>query len=136
MQKLTTIFLICVGVILATSGSVAAMSHDHHPSHHAVSPFDKGKELPPHCALNGHSINNPCPHLMKGLKSANSTVIAVDCGGTPNEKQALPENAKKQKVLSVIGKNSGFPDRHSIHIARCGYSFALHIPLFHPPRFI
>lgn len=126
----------CVGVILAVSGSVAAMSHDHHISHQAVSPFDKGKELPPHCALNGHSMHNPCPHLMKDLKSVNSTVIAADCGGTPYGKQNPPENAKKQKVLSATGKNSGLQNGHNIRTAGNGYSFVLYSPLFHPPRFI
>ncbi len=136
MRRLIAIFLVCWVTILVTSGSVAAMSHDHHTSHHSISPFDKSKELPHHCALKGHSINNPCPHLLRDSKPANSIAIATDCGGTPYEKQTVPQGANKQKVFLDTGKIHPLLTRHSLSIFASDYSLLLHTPLFHPPRFI
>ncbi len=85
MQKWAITFLVGVMVIFITSGSVSAKSHNHHISHQLVSPFDKTMELPNHCVLKGHSLNNPCPHLKK--ESVNSLTIAAYCGGAPFEKK-------------------------------------------------
>ncbi len=136
MRILIAIFLMSWVTILVTSGTVTAMSHDHHTSHHSISPFDKSNELPQHCVLKGHSINNPCPHLMKDSKSVNSITIAADCGGTPYEKQTVPQSANKQKVFLDTRKNHDLQNRYILSIVTSDYSLLLHTPLFHPPRFI
>jgi len=136
MRKFIATFLLCGVAILVASNVTMAMPHDHHSSHHSISPFDKSKELPHHCALKGHSINNPCPHLLKDSKSVNSIAIATDCGGTPYKKQTVSQSANKQKVFLYTGKNQDLPSRHSLSIFANDYSLTLHTPLFHPPRFI
>jgi hypothetical protein len=133
MQKWITTFLISAMVIFITSVSVSAKPHDHHTSHPLVSPFDKTIELPHHCIVNGHSLSNPCPHLIK--KTANSHTIAVACGGAPDKKQTIPEGAKAQKIFSEGDKYSDLPSSHSFRVPISKYSFILPSPLFHPPRF-
>lgn len=124
----------CGVVLLVASGTATAMSHDHHT--HSVSPFDQNKELPHHCVLKGHSINNPCPHIVRDSKSADTIAIATDCGGAPYEKQTVPQNTNKQKVFLVNGKPHIQPSRNSLGIVTSDYSLILPRSLFHPPRFI
>ncbi len=134
MHNWVTKFLVGVLVIFITSSSVSWEPHDHPATHHLISPFNKTMQLPNHCILQGHSLNNPCPHLKK--ESVHSLTISAYCGGAPFEKQTVPEGTKAQKVFFESDKYLDLPNYHSIFASIDNYSFILSSPLFHPPQLV
>ena len=136
MQKFKITFWLVVVVFFVTTGTSFAMSHSHHGSHHSVSPFDKAKELPYHCALNGHSMDNPCPHLSINLNENKMGSLAAECAGSSVPKQSMSKGAAKHKLFSSLDESIFQPYCFSLFSRDTDYSFLLHNPPFHPPRFI
>lgn len=134
MNREVVKILVSMVIILITSGSVSAMSHDHPASHDEVSPFEKKIELPRHCFLKGHSLHNPCPHLKK--ESFKLFTIASNCGGVPYKKQTAPGGSKTQKVFTESGKYPDLPNHYPFRTTIPPFSFIFSSPFFHPPRFV
>lgn len=66
----------------------AGLHHDHHS---IGSPFDKVSEgKPVHCILLGHSISNPCPHILNPKSHRQKIAIGPDCGGLPFPSKSIP----------------------------------------------
>ena len=139
MRKWTIIILACAVAIAMSVDSAVAMSHDHDASHHSLSPFDSSKDhLSHHCVLSGHSTNNPCPHMLKNLKSAktDAITISVDCGGASNQKSRASIEVNKQKVSADFREHTCLSGIYKLYSSVSSYSFFLQTPLYHPPRFI
>ncbi len=137
MKKVLVLLLVGIATLICDFDVASAMSHDHHSHQHGVvSPFDGKPTLPNHCELQGHSLKNPCPHLLNGSRNKKSLkeIISVDCSGT--QKHPGFSGAKKHEVFSSNKNLSVSSTRFSL---KSSYNLILHFlpsPLYHPPRFI
>ncbi len=71
-------------VPLLAAGLAYAGGHSGHHHGDAVSPFEK-QGLPVHCALMGHSVNKPCPHILRSTERTGSkpVFLSAGCEGSP-----------------------------------------------------
>ena len=135
MTKLFSATLFIV-VVFSWCGSSIAATHEHHTTHHSVSPFDKKKERHSlHCALKGHRIDQVCPEI-----SLNNTIIkekiSADCGnhtssshsdvGASSSINLLTSNIRPQNSFLLTGQQS------NLHNQEVGHSFSESID--HPPQ--
>jgi hypothetical protein len=87
--KLAVIAMVfLVGVLFLSVPAHAGLHHDHIS---IDSPFHKAsKGKPVHCVLLGHSINNPCPHILNPKSQTQRIAIGPDCGGLPFPSKSIP----------------------------------------------
>ena len=133
------LILLIVGVATLTCGLdlAAAMSHEHHSTQHGVvSPFEGKPTLPNHCELQGHSLKNPCPHLLNGSRNKKSLkdIISVDCSGSQNHPGFA--GAKKHEICSSNRSPSGSSASFALHSSYDLILHSLSSPFYRPPRFI
>ena len=73
MGKILVLLLAGIATLTCGLDLADAMSHEHHSTQHeVVSPFDGKPTIPNHCELQGHSLKNPCPHLLNGSRNKKS----------------------------------------------------------------
>jgi hypothetical protein len=137
MGKIFVLLLAGIATLTCGLGLADAMSHEHHSTRHeVVSPFDGKSTLPSHCELQGHSLKNPCPHLLRGLRDKKSAqdIISVDC----SETQKYPgfAGAKKHEVYSSDKNPSCSSASFAFHSSYDLILYFLPPPFYHPPRFI
>jgi hypothetical protein len=88
MKLTVTALVFLVAAIFFSMPAQAGLHHDHHSTD---SPFHKAsKGKPVHCILLGHSINNPCPHILNPKTQMQRIVIGPDCGGLPFPTKSIP----------------------------------------------
>ncbi|MFT4577290.1 MAG: hypothetical protein ACI8PD_002198 [Nitrospinales bacterium] len=88
MKKILVLLLVGIATLTCDLDLAAAMSHEHKfPEHGVESPFEGKPTLPNHCELQGHSLKNPCPHLLNGSgnKKSLKDIISVDCSGSQKQ---------------------------------------------------
>jgi hypothetical protein len=137
MGKILVLLLVTIATFIGGLDLATAMSHEHHSAQHeVVSPFEGKPILPNHCELQGHSLNNPCPHLLNGSRNKKSTkdIISVDCSGS--QKYPGFPGAKKHEVCSSNGNLSGSSTSLAFHTSYNLILYFVPSPLYHPPRFI
>jgi hypothetical protein len=137
MKKVLVLLLVGIATLTCGVDLAVAMSHEHHSTpHEVVSPFEGKTTLPNHCELNGHSLKNPCPHLLNGSRNKNSVkdIISVDCSGS--QKYPGFPGAKKQEVCSNSRNLSDSSASFALHSSYNLILYFLPLPLYHPPRFI
>ncbi len=115
--KLTVFgMLVLLGALILSAPAFAGMHHDHHSEGSQL--HKTSKEKPHHCALLGHSISNPCPHLLKSKRQLQRIVIGPDCGGLPFSQKSIPFPpiqkiffSHEDLILTVLvsSKSNGFP---------------------------
>jgi hypothetical protein len=137
MRKVLVLLLVGIATLTCGFDFADAMSHEHHsPQHEVVSPFEGKPTLPNHCELQGHSLKNPCPHLLNGSRNKKSSqdIISIDCSGS--QKYPGFPGAKKHKASS---NNKNFLGSSTSVVFHSSFNLVLYSlprPLYHPPRFI
>lgn len=137
MRKILVLLLVGIATLICGLDLASAMSHEHHSTQQGeVSPFEGKPTLPNHCELQGHSLKNPCPHLLKGARNKKSVVdmISVDCSGS--QKNAGFPGGKKNEVCSSNQYLSGASARFALNSSYDLILYFLPASLYHPPRFI
>jgi|SaaInlStandDraft_6_1057023.scaffolds.fasta_scaffold167508_2 hypothetical protein len=137
MGKILVLLLAGIATLTCGLDFAAAMSHEHHSNQYeVVSPFEGKPTLPNHCELQGHSLKNPCPHLLRGSRNKKSIkdTISVDCSGS--QKYPGFSGAKKNEVFSSNKNLSGSSASFAFHFSYDLILYFLPPPLYHPPRFI
>lgn len=97
-MKLTVIGMVFLaGALILSAPAHAGLHHDHHSSGSLSHKASKGK--PHHCVLLGHSISNPCPHILQPNSLREKVAIGMECGGLPFPSKAIPLHSL-QKIFS------------------------------------
>lgn len=89
--KFKIILVILALSVWSVAFSPSANANDVHKrhQHNAANPFNK-TNLNLHCLLKGHSLDNPCPHILKHLGSKSLLyLIGADCGGSHSQKKGV-----------------------------------------------
>jgi hypothetical protein len=137
MVKILVLLLVGMATLTCGLSLATAMSHEHHSAQHeVVSPFEGKPTLPNHCELQGHSLKNPCPHLLNGSRNKKSfkDIISVDCSGS--QKYPGFPGAQKHEVSSNNKNLLGSSTSVTFHSSYDLVLYFLPSPLYHPPRFI
>lgn len=128
-----TAMVFLMGVLFLSVPAHAGSDHDHHSME---SPFHNEPDgKPVHCVLLGHSINNPCPHILNPKSQTQRIAIGPDCGGRPFPSKAisflslnkffLNDESLIQKLLAEGEKYHYLPDLYTTSIIRS---------IDHPPK--
>ncbi len=133
--KLTvTGILFLVMALFLSAPAHAGLHHDHHYSVNTI--FQKAAEVKPvHCLLRGHSISNPCPHILKTKSQRERTAIAPDCGGTPFSSKLFPLSP----IQKISLNNANLIQKASLDLEEYFYSPDLYLnpisgSIDHPPK--
>lgn len=89
--------VILLGAFILSAPVYAGLHHDHHSVDSQLNKASQGKHH--HCALKGHSISNPCPHILNPKSQPQKLAIGPECGGLPFPSKSIPLPSI-QKVFS------------------------------------
>ncbi len=139
MRKFLFLSAAVLGTLLFVGGiqPVHAGGHagHHHPEAHAFSPFEK-RGLPVHCALLGHSIDKPCPHILKSTGRVNekNEYLAADCAGPSGIPGSL--GFDENTPAAMISLSTDLPGSVlSVDGRQAHFSSLIPHSIEHPPRF-
>jgi len=120
---------------MSTSSAFASGDHRHH-HHDPMSPFGK-TNLNLHCLLKGHSLDNPCPHILKHLgEKSLPYFIGSDCGGSPSQNNALSSGFDFSFVEFPVDTNTFSSPERALKSRLEKRSFLYFESIKPPPRFL
>jgi hypothetical protein len=133
--KFILVFSLCIASAFVLA-STAFASGDHQHDHDSISPFGK-TSLNLHCLLKGHSLNNPCPHILKHLGGKSLPhFIGSNCGGSPSQNNIISSGFDFHFVEFPIKINSIFSAERTPKLRSEISSFLFYESIKPPPRFL